>query len=84
MANGRTYNLLADRIVQVLRALAKLTSCELTELAEEVGCAHYMQGPSLKGSADVDWTDLRARQRFLAEIVTDAEQLLSLVRGTRS
>src|SRR6266446_4174853 len=50
----------------VLRALAKLTSCELTELAEEVGCARYVHGPSLKGSADVDWTDVKARQRFLA------------------
>ena len=76
--------LLADGIVQVLRALAKLTSCELTELAEEVECTRYVQGPSLKGSADVDWTDPQARQRFLAEIVADAEQLLELVRGTRS
>jgi DDE family transposase/transposase-like protein DUF772 len=79
-----TYNLLADGIVQVLRALARLTSCELTELAEELGCARYVQGPSLKGQADVDWTDPKARQRFLGEIVTDAEQLLDLVRGTRS
>jgi len=79
-----SYNLLADGIVQVLRALAKLTSCELTELAEEVGCARYVHGSSLKGSADVDWTDMKARQRFLAEIVGDAEQLLELVRGTRS
>ncbi len=79
-----SYNLLADGIVQVLRALAELTACELTELAEEVGCARYVHGPSLKGSADVDWTDLKARQRFLAEIVADAEQLLELVRGTRS
>lgn len=79
-----TYNLLADGIVQVLRALARLTSCELVELAEEVGCARYVQGPSLKGQADIDWTDPKARQRFLAEIVADAEQLLDLVRGTRS
>jgi len=79
-----TYNLLADGIVQVLRALARLTSCELTELAEEVGCARYVQGPSLKGQADIDWTDSKARQRFLAEIITDADQLLELVRGTRS
>src|SRR5512133_3780053 len=79
-----TYNLLADGIVQVLRALAKLASCDLMELAEEVCCARYVQGPSLKGQADVDWTDPNARQRFLAEIVADAEQLLDLVRGTRS
>jgi hypothetical protein len=79
-----TYNMLADGIVQVLRALASLTGCELTELAEEVGCAQYVQGPSFKGQADVEWTDPKARQRFLAEIVADAEQLLDLVRGTRS
>ena len=79
-----TYNLLADGIVEVLRALAKLVACDLMELAEEVGCAHYVLGPSLKGQADVDWTDPKARQRFLAEIVADAEQLLELVRGTRS
>jgi transposase len=79
-----TYNMLADGIVQVLRAFASLTGCELTELAEEVGCAQYVQGPSFKGQADVEWTDPKARQRFLAEIVADAEQLLDLVRGTRS
>jgi transposase len=79
-----TYNLLADGIVQVLRALATLGSFDLTELAEEVGCARYVQGPSLKGQADVDWTSVKARQQFLAEIVGDAEQLLDLVRGTRS
>jgi hypothetical protein len=79
-----TYNLLADGIVEVLRALAKLVACDLMEVAEEVGCARYVLGPSLKGQADVDWTDPKARQRFLAEIVADAEQLLELVRGTRS
>jgi hypothetical protein len=79
-----TYNLLADGIVQVLRGLAGLVACELLEVAEELGCARYVQGPSLKGQADVDWTDPHARQRFLGEIVADAEQLLEVVRGTRS
>jgi Transposase DDE domain/Transposase domain (DUF772) len=79
-----TYNLLADGIVQVLRALATLGPYELLELAEEVGCARYVTGSSLKGQAEVDWTDSQARQRFLADIVADAEQLLELVRGTRA
>jgi hypothetical protein len=79
-----TYNLLADGIVQVLRGLAGLVGCDLLEVAEELGCARYVQGPSLKGQSDVDWTDAQARQRFLAEIVADAEQLLEVVRGTRS
>jgi Transposase DDE domain/Transposase domain (DUF772) len=79
-----TYNLLADGIVQVLRALAKLGPFDLTELADELGCTRYVQGPSLKGQAEIDWADAKARQRFLAEIVTDTEHLLELVRGTRA
>src|SRR5918911_1626853 len=79
-----TYTLLADGIVQVLRALAKLGSWDLLEVAEELGCTRYVQGPSLKGQADVDWADPEARQRFLAEIVGDAEQVLDLVRGSRA
>jgi hypothetical protein len=58
-----THNLLADGIVEVLRAVAGMLSCELTEVAEEVGGARYVQGPSLKGQADADWTDPEARQR---------------------
>jgi hypothetical protein len=79
-----TYNLLADGIVQVLRGLAGLVGCDLLEVAEELGCARYIQGPSLKGQSDVDWTDAQARQRFLGAIVANAEQLLEVVRGTRS
>jgi transposase len=79
-----SYNLLADGIVQVLRILAKLGSFELMDVAEEVGGTRYVCGPSLKGQAEVDWTDPHARQRFLAEIVADADQLLELVRGTRA
>lgn len=79
-----SYNLLADGIVQVLRVLAKLGLFEVMDVAEEVGCTRYVQGSSLKGQAEVDWTDPHARQRFLAEIVADADQLLALVRGTRA
>src|SRR5215204_2675944 len=79
-----TYNLLADGIVQVLRVLAKLGPFDLVDVAEEVGCTRYVCGPSLKGQADVDWTNPQARQRFLAEIVADADQVLELVRGTRA
>jgi DDE family transposase/transposase-like protein DUF772 len=79
-----SYNLLADGIVQVLRVLAKLGPFELLDVAEELGCVRYVQGSSLKGQADVDWTNPQARQRFLAEIVGDADRLLELVRGTRA
>jgi hypothetical protein len=79
-----TYNLLADGIVQVLHTLAKLGPFELIDVAEEMGCTRYVQGSSLKGQADVDWTDPQARQQFLAGIVADAERLLELVRGMRA
>jgi transposase len=79
-----TFNLLADGIVQVLRGLAELVKCELLEVAEELDCTRYVSGSSLKGQAEVDWSDPQARQRFLAEIVRDAEQVLAVVRGTRS
>ncbi len=79
-----TYNLLADGIVQVLRVLAKLGAFKLTDVAEELGCTRYVHGSSLKGQADVDWTNPQARQRFLAEIVADADGLLKVVRGTRA
>src|SRR4030081_4032505 len=78
-----TYNLLADGISQVLRVLAKLGPFELTDVAEELGCTRYVQGPSLKGQADVDWTNPQARRQFLAEIVADADGLLEGGRGTR-
>jgi hypothetical protein len=79
-----SYNLLADSIVQVLRVLAKLGPFELTDVADELGCTRYVAGSSLKGQADVDWTNPQARQRFLATIVADADGLLKVVRGTRA
>jgi hypothetical protein len=79
-----TYNLLADGIVQVLRALATLGPYDLLELAEELSCTRHVSGSSLKGQAEVDWSDPKARQQFLGGIVADAEQLLDLVRGMRA
>jgi transposase len=79
-----TYNLLADGIVQVLRVLAKVGPFELLDVAEELGCMRYVNGLSLKGQADVDWTSPQARQRFLTEIVADADDVLAVVRGTRA
>ena len=53
-------------------------------MAEELDCTRYVSGSSLKGQAEVDWSDPQARQRFLELIVRDAEQVLEVVRGTRS
>src|SRR5260370_23589968 len=44
-----TYNLLADGIVQVLRAFPSLTGGHLTQFADERLCARHVTGPPLTG-----------------------------------
>jgi hypothetical protein len=68
-----TYNLLATGIQQLVRALAAPQAPEVW--AEENDLGRYF-GPSVKGSAALDWSDPAARNEFLAEIVTDARRLL--------
>jgi Transposase DDE domain/Transposase domain (DUF772) len=72
-----TYNLLATGIQQLVRALAAAGAREPELWAQEHDLGRYF-GPSLKGSADLDWSDPVARNQFLAEIVTDARRLLRL------
>lgn len=78
-----TYNLLADGIVQVVRALAAQEGEEVGACAGRLGLARYVAGGSLKGQAEVDWEDPEARRRFLSGIVADADRLLEVVRGVR-
>ena len=74
-----TYNLLADGIVKLLRALAQLKGINVGEWAKSQGYHRY-PGSSVKGEAAIDWSDRRARQALLAEIVGDADRLLELSR----
>src|SRR6266571_659897 len=75
-----TYNLLADGIVLVLRALARQAGVELRVYGERHGYGRYVGGSSLKGEAAINWDDAGERRRFLASIVADAERLLEEVR----
>src|SRR6266849_2352630 len=70
-----TYNLLATGIQQLVRALAAGAGQEPEDWARARDLGRYF-GPSVKGSADRDWSDPEARNQFLAEIVTDARRLL--------
>lgn len=70
-----TYNLLATGIQQLVRALAALAAQAPARWAQDHDLGRYF-GPSLKGSAALDWSDPPARNQFLAEIVTDARRLL--------
>ena len=78
-----TYYLLADGIVQVLRVLAEQTGEPVGETADRLAYDCYVTGSSLKGQAEIDWSDAAARRRFLAGIVADAERLLGEVREAR-
>lgn len=70
-----TYNLLSTGIQQLVRALSVAAAPSPEAWAQAHDLGRYF-GPSVKGSADLDWSDPAARNQFLAEIVTDARRLL--------
>src|SRR5215207_9679713 len=79
-----TYNLLADGIVKLVRVLAQVAGLPLANWAEQHGYRRYVTAPSLKGSAEIDWSDPEQRRRFLREIVADADRLLEQARRART
>ena len=72
-----TFNLVATGIRQLARALAKIAGQNADAYLCANGLSRYTE-PSIKGSADIDWSDEEARSRVLTEIVVDAKRLLSL------
>jgi transposase len=74
-----TYNLLADGIAQLARALAALAGSPSEAWAAAHDLARYF-GSSLKGEAAIDWDDPAARRAFLGGVVGDADRLLALAR----
>ena len=74
-----TYNLLADGIVRLLRALATVERTTIKAWAEAHGYQRYL-GSSVKGAAAIDWSSQRERRKLLAAIVADADRLLELAR----
>jgi transposase len=78
-----TYNLLGDGIVLILRELAKQAAETPQMVAAREGLERYVTGSSLKGEADIDWTDAGQRAAFLRQVVVDADRLLEVVRVRR-
>jgi transposase len=84
-----TYNLLADGIVRLLRELAGQAGVRrgdgagFAAWAAAAGYGRYVAEVSLKGGAAIDWDDSAARERFLGEIVADADRLLERARVAR-
>ena len=74
-----TYNLLADGIVKLMRALASVEQTDVEEWAGARGYQRYL-GSSIKGETGIDWSDRKARNALLVTIVSDADRLLELSR----
>jgi hypothetical protein len=75
-----TYNLLGEAISLLARQLAKQQRQSEDDFLRAAGLERYT-GSSLKGSADLDWSDEQARQALLTEIVRDARALLERAHG---
>lgn len=80
--NGRgavedTYNLVACGIRQVAAALARSAGVKTDEWLLKNQLARYAE-PSVKGSADIDWSDEAARRGLLTQMVQDARRALAL------
>ena len=77
-----TYNLLVDGIKKLVWALAKKVARTKPEVwARGQGLDRYY-GSSVKGEAEIDWSDENARAKFLKSIVADADRLLETARQT--
>ena len=74
-----TYNLLADGIVKLMRALASVEQTSVEGWAKARGYGRYL-GSSIKGESAIDWSDRKARAALLGEIVADADRLLEVAR----
>lgn len=74
-----TYNLLADGTVKLARALAAAEGESPIAWGAKHDLSRYFS-PSIKGTADMDWSDAEARKTFLTGIVADARRLLPLAK----
>jgi hypothetical protein len=72
-----TFNLLAQGIRQLGRALAQEAHHKPEVWLVAHGFERYTHH-SLKGSADIDWSEEAAKERLLTEVVVDAKRLLAL------
>lgn len=70
-----TFNLLATGIRQLGRALAQEAKEDTEEWLRAHDLGRYTHS-SLKGSADLDWSDEAAKEALLTEVVLDAKRLL--------
>jgi hypothetical protein len=73
-----TCNLLASGIRELATALAKTAKQRPDDWMRENELSRYTE-PSIKGAAEIDWSDEKARNGFISGIVEDTVRLLSIV-----
>jgi len=78
-----TYNLLADGIVQLVRVFASTEGKKAKDWAREHGLERYF-GSSVKGEAEIDWDNEKARLAFLESIVANADRVLEMARQAQA
>lgn len=74
-----TYNLIGDGIVSLCRLLAKAAGVPLSEWMTKHDLEPYL-GSSLKGEADIDWSNSTEKEELLGGLVADATRVLELGR----
>lgn len=74
-----TFNLVAAAIRQVIQWTARCLGRRPAELARDWGLSRYM-ARSIKGAADIDWSDEEQRNELLTREVGDADALVERVR----
>lgn len=75
-----TYNLLASGMRQLARAVAGSRGQLWEHFLAENGLS-ALAGPSIKGAADLDWSDEEARREFLQGLVVQARRLIEVADG---
>jgi transposase len=78
-----TYNLVAEGIRVLSRALAKVQGMGWEGWLAEHALARYGE-PSIKGAAEVEWEDAASREAFLTGLIEDGERVLEITRGVRA
>ena len=73
-----TYNLVADGIRKLAGTLATADALTAEVWAKSHDLSRYWEGSSLKGDAEIDWSDAGERRVFLNSLVADAGRLLHL------
>lgn len=71
-----TYNLVADGIKALCRALGALENRSAKGWAHSNDFRRYFESSSVKGMAEIDWSNDEKRRIFLASLVADVDRIL--------